>query len=55
MIFFTQLMLIVVIVFGGVAILNSSLDMPAMITFLLYVGILIEPIQRFSNFTRLYQ
>lgn len=55
MIFFTQLMPFAVIVFGGIAILNSSLDLPAMITFLLYVGILIEPIQRFSNFTRLYQ
>ncbi len=55
MVLFTQLMPIAVIVFGGIAILNSSLDLPAMITFLLYVGILIEPIQRFSNFTRLYQ
>jgi ATP-binding cassette, subfamily B, bacterial len=53
--FFTQLMPFAVIVFGGIAILNSSLDLPAMITFLLYVGILIEPIRRFSNFTRLYQ
>jgi ATP-binding cassette subfamily B protein len=26
-----------------------------LVTFLLYVGILIEPIRRFSNFTRLYQ
>ncbi len=55
MVFFTQLMPLAVIVFGGIAILNSSLNLPAMITFLLYVGILIEPIQRFSNFTRLYQ
>jgi len=52
---FTQLLIIAVIVFGGVAILNTSLDLPDLITFLLYVGILIEPIQRFSNFTRLYQ
>jgi ATP-binding cassette, subfamily B, bacterial len=55
MISFTQLLVIAVIVFGGVAILNASLDLPDLITFLLYVGILIEPIQRFSNFTRLYQ
>jgi len=55
MISFMQLLIIAVIVFGGVAILNASLDLPDLITFLLYVGILIEPIQRFSNFTRLYQ
>ena len=55
MVFFTQLMPVAVIVFGSAAILNTSLDLPDLITFLLYVGILIEPIQRFSNFTRLYQ
>ena len=51
----TQLLVIAVIVFGSTAILNISLDLPDLITFLLYVGILVEPIQRFSNFTRLYQ
>ena len=55
MVFSTQLMPVAVIVFGGAAILDTSLDLPDLITFLLYVGILIEPIQRFSNFTRLYQ
>ena len=55
MISFTQLLVIAVMVFGGVAILDASLDLPDLITFLLYVGILVEPIQRFSNFTRLYQ
>ena len=51
----TQLLVIVVIVFGGIAILHLTIDLPDLITFLLYVGILVEPIQRFSNFTRLYQ
>lgn len=55
MTFFTQLMPIAVIIFGGVAIVNLSLDLADLITFLLYIGILIEPIKRFSNFTRLYQ
>ena len=55
MISFTQLLVIAVIVFGSVAIQNASIDLPDLITFLLYVGILMEPIQRFSNFTRLYQ
>lgn len=52
---FTQLLTIAVIIFGAVSIVNGSLDLPDLLTFLLYVGILIEPIRRFANFTRLYQ
>ena len=55
MVLFTQLMPIAVIVFGGVAIARGTLDLPDLLTFLLYITILIEPIKRFSNFTRLYQ
>lgn len=55
MVAFTQLMPIVVVVLGGVAILNATLDVPDLVTFLLYMGILIEPIQRFVNIARLYQ
>ena len=52
---FTQLMPIVVVVFGGVAIVGGSLDVADLTTYLLYIGALIEPIQRFVNFARLYQ
>ena len=52
---FTQLMTVAVIVFGGISIVKTSLDLPDLITFLLCVGILIEPIRRYGNFTRLYQ
>jgi ATP-binding cassette subfamily B protein len=52
---FTHLMTIAVIIFGGVSIVNRSLDLADLLTFLLYAGILIEPIRRFANFTRLYQ
>ena len=52
---FTQLMTIVVVVFGAIAITQGSLDLSDLITFLLYVGILIEPIQRLVNFARWYQ
>jgi len=52
---FTQLMTIAVVVFGGIAIINTTLDLPDLLTFLLYIGLLIEPIQRFGNFARLYQ
>ena len=52
---FTQLITIAVIVFGGVAIVNAALDLADLLTYLLCVGILIDPIQRAVNFARLYQ
>lgn len=52
---FTQLMPIAVVIFGGVSIVNGALGLADLLTFLLYVGIIIEPIRRFANFTRLYQ
>lgn len=52
---FTQLMTISVVIFGGISIVNGSLDLSDLLTFILYIGILIEPIKRFGNFTRLYQ
>lgn len=52
---FTQLMTVAVIVFGGIGIVKARLDLPDLITFLLCVGILVEPIRRYGNFTRLYQ
>jgi len=55
MIAFTQLITIAVIIFGGVSMVNASLDLADLLTYLLYVGILIDPIQRLVNFARLYQ
>ena len=52
---FTQLMTVVVVVFGAAAIIGASLDLSDLITFLLYVGILIEPIRRLINFARWFQ
>lgn len=51
----TQLMTIAVVIFGAVSIVKGSMDLADLLTFLLYIGILIEPIQRLGNFTRLYQ
>ena len=51
----TQLLTVTIIVFGGIAIVHARLDLPDLITFLLCIAILIEPIQRYGNFTRLYQ
>ena len=52
---FTQLMTISVLVFGGAAIVSASLDLSDLLTYVLCVGILVDPIQRLVNFTRLYQ
>ncbi len=51
----TQLMTIAVIVYGGIAILNEWLDSADLLTVLLYIGILVEPVERLVNFSRLYQ
>jgi len=52
---FTQLMTIAVIVFGGASIIKATLSLSELITFLLYTGLLIEPIRKALNFARLYQ
>jgi ATP-binding cassette, subfamily B, bacterial len=51
----TQLMTVVIVIFGAASIVKGSLDLPDLLTFLLYIVILIEPIQRLGNFIRLYQ
>jgi ATP-binding cassette, subfamily B, bacterial len=52
---FTQLITVAVIIFGGVAIVHASLDVADLLTYLLCVSILIDPIQKLVNFGRLYQ
>jgi ATP-binding cassette subfamily B protein len=52
---FTQLITVAVIILGSRAITTSTLDLADLVTYLLYVGILIDPILRTVNFTRLYQ
>lgn len=52
---FTQLFTAAIVTFGGVAILGGSLELADLITYLLYVGILVEPIRTALNFVRLYQ
>ncbi len=51
----TQLMSIAVVIFGAASIIKETIDLADLLVFLLYIGILIEPIQRLGNFTRLYQ
>jgi len=52
---FTQLMTISVLIVGGLAILRGSLQTDELVTYLLCVGILIDPVQRFVNIARLLQ
>ncbi len=52
---FAQLMTLAVVVGGGVAIVRAALSVDALVTALLCVGLLVDPIQRFVNFARLYQ
>lgn len=52
---FTHIFTIVVIVFGGASIVNANLDLADLVTYLLYIGLLVEPIRTALNFARLYQ
>jgi ATP-binding cassette, subfamily B, bacterial len=55
MLFFTQFLTIVLLIVGGVSIVVHSLDLVDLLTYLLYLGILLEPIRGASNLGRLYQ
>lgn len=55
MIAFTQLLTVAVLFLGSAAIAGGHMDLPDLLTYLLCVGILIEPILRLVNFARLYQ
>jgi ATP-binding cassette subfamily B protein len=52
---FTQLMTVTIVIFGAASIVKGSMDLADLLTFLLYIAILIEPVQRLGNFIRLYQ
>jgi ATP-binding cassette, subfamily B, bacterial len=51
----TQLITLTVVVYGGVNILNARLDLADLITFLLYIGNFIEPIQKLTHMTEQFQ
>src|SRR6266498_4480896 len=51
----TQLITVTVIVMGGVSITHASLDLADLITFLLYIGKFIEPIQKLTHMTEQFQ
>ncbi len=55
MVTFIQLLTVAIIVFGGAAIVNASLSLSDLVTYLLFVAILVDPIQKFANLARLFQ
>jgi ATP-binding cassette subfamily B protein len=52
---FAQLVTIMVIVGGAIRILTAGLTVADMLTFLLCVGVLVDPVRRLDNFIRLWQ
>ncbi|MDZ4766057.1 MAG: ABC transporter ATP-binding protein [Chloroflexota bacterium] len=52
---FTQSITIAVIIFGGAAIVNADLELADLLTYLLFVAVLVDPIEKFVNLSRLYQ
>ena len=51
----TQLITVSVVVFGGISITRATLDLADLITFLLYIGNFIEPIQKLTHMTEQFQ
>ncbi|CAN5636160.1 ABC transporter ATP-binding protein [soil metagenome] len=52
---FPQLITVLVIVMGAVRAMQGALTIPDMLTFLLCVAILVDPVKRLANFMRLWQ
>jgi ATP-binding cassette, subfamily B, bacterial len=50
-----QLITITVIIIGGASIVNSTLDLADLITFLLYINYMIEPIQKLTHMSTQFQ
>jgi len=51
----TQLVTVTAVVLGSAAVMKASMDLPDLLTFLLYLGNLIDPVQRLMNITKQYQ
>jgi len=52
---FAQLITVGVIVIGAIRVVQAELSVADMLTFLLCVAVLIDPVQRLANFVRLWQ
>jgi len=52
---FAELVTVLVIVFGAVRVVTADLTVADMLTFLLCVAVLVDPVNRLANFVRLWQ
>src|SRR5690606_808417 len=52
---FIQLLTITVVIFGSASIVNKTLDLADLITFLLYINFMIEPIQNLTHMSTQFQ
>jgi ATP-binding cassette subfamily B protein len=52
---FPQVLTVMVIVIGAVRVVQAGLTVADMLTFLLCVAVLVDPVQRLANFVRLWQ
>ncbi|RLQ92336.1 ABC transporter ATP-binding protein [Falsibacillus albus] len=52
---FIQLITFTVVIFGSASIVHHTLDLADLITFLLYIGFMIEPIQRLTHMSTQFQ
>jgi ATP-binding cassette subfamily B protein len=52
---FLQLITITAIIFGSASIVNNTLDLADLITFLLYISFMVEPIQRLTHMSTQFQ
>ncbi|MBM7586060.1 ATP-binding cassette subfamily B protein [Bacillus pakistanensis] len=52
---FIQLITITVVIFGSASIVGNTLDLADLITFLLYISFMIEPIQRLTHMSMQFQ
>ncbi|CAM4008280.1 ABC transporter ATP-binding protein [Lederbergia lenta] len=52
---FIQLITITVVIFGSASIVNKTLDLADLITFLLYINFMIEPIQKLTHMSTQFQ
>lgn len=53
--FFTSLITVVVIVFGSLMIVNGAVAVADLLTFMLYINNIIEPVKKLINFTEQFQ
>lgn len=53
--FFTRLITISVVVFGGLGMLQGRMKLSDLLSFILYIGYLTEPVQKLMNTIELYQ